>query len=41
VNGWSARVQPVRRGFYAIVTSSPAITGEVDEILRARINWDV
>jgi hypothetical protein len=40
VNGWSARIRPARRGFYAVVTSSPAITGEVDEILRARINWD-
>lgn len=40
VNGWSARIQPVRRGFYAVVTSSPAMTGRVDDILRTRINWD-
>jgi hypothetical protein len=40
VDGWSAAVRPVRRGFYAVVTSSPAMTGQVDEILRTRINWD-
>lgn len=40
LNGWSAGVRPVRRGFYAVVTSSPAMTGRVDEILRNRINWD-
>ena len=40
VNGWSARIKPVRRGFYAVVTSSPGMTDQVDDILRTRINWD-
>jgi len=38
-NGWNAAVQPVRRGFYAVVTASPAATGFVADLLRERVDW--
>jgi uncharacterized protein DUF3379 len=39
-NGWNASVRPIRRGFYAVVTASPAATGLVSELLRERIDWN-
>ena len=39
VNGWSALIQPLPRGYYAVVTSSSAATSRVGDILKERINW--
>lgn len=39
-DGWSASVQPIRRGFYAVVTSSPAATDRVADILREHVDWN-
>jgi hypothetical protein len=39
-NGWNASVQPIRRGFYAVVTASPAATGLVSDLLRERVDWN-
>jgi Protein of unknown function (DUF3379) len=39
--GWSALARPAARGYYAIVTPSPAMTEQVDRLLRARVDWNV
>jgi hypothetical protein len=39
-NGWSALVQPIRRGFYAVVTSSPTASDRVANLLREHIDWN-
>ena len=39
-NGWNASVQPIRRGFYAVVTASPAATGFVSDLLREQVDWN-
>jgi hypothetical protein len=38
--GWNALAQPVARGYYAIVTASPALTTKVDHMVRERIDWN-
>lgn len=38
--GWNAQVQPIRRGFYAVVTSSPEESERVSALLRERVNWN-
>jgi len=39
-SGWNAIVQPVQRGFYAIVTSSPETTARAANLLRTHVNWN-
>ena len=39
-NGWNASVRPIRRGFYAVVTSSPAASGHIADILREHVDWN-
>jgi hypothetical protein len=36
---FSARVEPVRGGYYALVTDSAGTTSEVSELLKQRIDW--
>jgi hypothetical protein len=36
---FSARVEPVRKGYYALVTDSPESTAAVAGLLRQRIDW--
>lgn len=36
---FTARVEPVRGGYYALVTDSAGSTSEVGEILKQRIDW--
>lgn len=38
--GWSALVRPIPRGYYAVVTASPAATSRVERIIRERIDWN-
>jgi hypothetical protein len=38
--GWSALARPTQRGYYAVVTASAAATSRVDELLRARVDWN-
>ena len=38
--GWSAFVQPVSRGYYAVITPSATMTARVGDILRQRVNWN-
>lgn len=37
--GWNAFVQPVSRGYYAVITPSATMTSRVGDMLRERINW--
>jgi len=39
LNGWSALVQPVRSGFYVVVTPTADSTERVAGILRERLDW--
>jgi hypothetical protein len=38
--GWNALARPVRGGYYAIVTDSPAATSSFEKLLRERVIWD-
>jgi uncharacterized protein DUF3379 len=38
--GWDALVQPSRRGYYAVVTTSRAGTVAADRLIRQRIDWN-
>ena len=40
VKGWNALVRPVHRGFYAVVTSSPAASERVADLLRDHVDWN-
>ena len=37
--GWNALVQPVARGYYAVVTASSEATARTDRTIRERIDW--
>ena len=39
-NGWHALVQPVSRGYYAVVTSSASGTSSASEFLARHVNWN-
>jgi hypothetical protein len=36
---WTARVEPVRGGYYALVTDSAGSTSAVNQLLKQRIDW--
>ena len=38
-SGWNALVQPVPRGYYAVVTASSEATDRIDRVIRERIDW--
>ncbi len=39
MGGWNSLVRPVRGGYYAIVTASPAATASFEKRLRERVRW--
>jgi hypothetical protein len=39
VDGWSAEVHPMQRGYYAVVTSSSSATSRFLQMLRDGIVW--
>ena len=39
VSGWNAFIQPIPRGYYAVITPTAERTSLVGELLRERINW--
>jgi len=40
VAGWSARAEPTRRGYYAVVTGSEGTTSLVHRLIEERIQWN-
>jgi len=40
MKGWNALARPVKGGYYAIVTASPAATSSFEKMLRDCVLWD-
>ena len=39
VGGWHALVQPFAKGYYVVVTASPAATSQAGALLRQHVSW--